>query len=630
MGNAGFNIDDYRNSPSSASSKLESQYSRIELLGHSTEQIRKAVDGSIENLSNGVKSFIIYGEPQSGKTEMMICLTAALLDAGHKIVIVLVNDSVQLLNQNLTRFRRSTLAPAPKNFSDILDPAIVLGDRNWIVFCKKNTRDLEKLSEKMHGQHGLVILDDEADFASPNSKINSDEKTKINAWIDDLRATDGTYIGVTATPARLDLNETFENESDRWIDFPAHSYYTGQDTFFPATKDGLDNLEYNLVKLPDHGDQKSHLRRALLSFFARVAYLNLEDIRPGNYSMLVHTSGKKADHTDDSRLISSVISVLSDDSSPRFEEYMCELWEIANGYFGNHADSVVRFVREHVESSNIVVMNSNSVGSQSDYLNATDPSAMFTIAVGGNIVSRGVTFDNLLTMFFTRDAHRIQQDTYIQRARMFGSRLNYLKWFELHIPGSLFWDWHRCFVFHRLSLTIIRSGQGVPLWLQDNRISAVASGSIKTASVQINRGEIYWDKFELSMEARTWLKSSFGTGVQRVAELQLLVGEELLPPYLMQFIETLSPNGDDSVVVHELMEIAENYSSADVGNIVRSKGFFGASQIQRNIYPKAIHHIFVVANHLGFARVYYRYDPDLSNPDVRTRRLTFAGRRRSG
>ena len=66
----------------------------------------------------GTNSFVIYGEPQSGKTEMMICLTAKLLDDGYRIVIHLLNDSVQLLQQNLDRFQRSNLSPAARNFSD--------------------------------------------------------------------------------------------------------------------------------------------------------------------------------------------------------------------------------------------------------------------------------------------------------------------------------------------------------------------------------------------------------------------------------------------------------------------------------------------------------------------------------
>jgi hypothetical protein len=68
-------------------------------------------------------------------------------------------------------------------------------------------------------------------------------------------------------------------------------------------------------------------------------------------------------------------------------------------------------------------MNSDKEVNAADNRTATDPTAPFTIVIGGNIVSRGVTFNNLLSMFFTRDVkHKLQQDTYIQRARMFGSK----------------------------------------------------------------------------------------------------------------------------------------------------------------------------------------------------------------
>ena len=99
--------------------------------------------------------------------------------------------------------------------------------------------------------------------------------------------------------------------------------------------------------------------------------------------------------------------------------------------------------------------------------------------------------DNLLSMFFTRDVqHKIQQDTYIQRARMFGSRGDYLRFFELTIPQSLYLDWHRCFVFHRLALDAIREGHGSLVWLGDQRISAVATSSIDRSTVDLDRGEM--------------------------------------------------------------------------------------------------------------------------------------------
>jgi len=43
------------------------------------QYIEKTVQDALDNLKSGAKSFVIYGEPQSGKTEMMIVLTAKLL-----------------------------------------------------------------------------------------------------------------------------------------------------------------------------------------------------------------------------------------------------------------------------------------------------------------------------------------------------------------------------------------------------------------------------------------------------------------------------------------------------------------------------------------------------------------------
>ncbi len=187
------------------------------LEGKEVSCIETAVEGALRNVgSSGRASFVIYGEPQSGKTEMMICLTARLLDEGRLFILHLLNDSVDLLGQNLGRFQKSGLAPAAKNFTDILDPAVPIRGRQHVIFCKKNPRDLEKLLEKIGCLDDVVVIDDEADYASPNAKVNQRTKTRINALISQVLGTRGDYIGVTATPARLDLNNTFENDSSLW------------------------------------------------------------------------------------------------------------------------------------------------------------------------------------------------------------------------------------------------------------------------------------------------------------------------------------------------------------------------------------------------------------------------------
>lgn len=203
-----FNIDRFL-SNTGASDQYERQLKRLSSAGKSVTSVEQAVRGALDSLAekNG-RSFVIYGEPQSGKTEMMICLTAKLLDTGRDMIVHLLNDSVDLLGQNLGRFKSSGLAPAARNFSEVLDPGVKLKGQKNVIFCKKNGSDLRKLLDKLGGWKGVVVIDDEADYASPNAKVNSGEKTKINALISELIGNTGFYIGVTATPARLDLNNT--------------------------------------------------------------------------------------------------------------------------------------------------------------------------------------------------------------------------------------------------------------------------------------------------------------------------------------------------------------------------------------------------------------------------------------
>ena len=117
--------------------RYQTQLNRLKKQHKQTSCIEAAVSSAGETLQAGTHSFVIYGEPQSGKTEMMICLTAKLLDDGHRIIIHLLNDSVQLLQQNLDRFQRSNLSPAARNFSDVIDPEYSFSTGFHVIFCKK-------------------------------------------------------------------------------------------------------------------------------------------------------------------------------------------------------------------------------------------------------------------------------------------------------------------------------------------------------------------------------------------------------------------------------------------------------------------------------------------------------------
>ena len=68
-----------RNSERKKYNRYQFQINRLKNLNLSTDCIEKTVEETILNIQNGARSLVIYGEPQSGKTEMMIALTAKLI-----------------------------------------------------------------------------------------------------------------------------------------------------------------------------------------------------------------------------------------------------------------------------------------------------------------------------------------------------------------------------------------------------------------------------------------------------------------------------------------------------------------------------------------------------------------------
>lgn len=589
--------------------RYEKRLSQLIAEGQSVDRIESVVEAAIENIKSGQRSFVVYGEPQSGKTEMMIALTAKLLDEGQKIIVVLLNDSVQLLGQNLERFQRSGLSPSPKKFSEILPPEVVIGDRQWVIFCKKNTKDLQKLIQKIDGRPGRVILDDEADYATPNSRINQKEKSKINELTEQLIGKSGVYIGVTATPARLDLNRTHKNQNEYWIDFPPHPNYVGQDTFFPVA---LDNLQYHISFLPDTGDHPQYLRESLFRFLIRVAYLNTNvNSVEQNYSLLIHTSGQKAVHVVDYKQVVKIFEALSKHNEP----YYKRIWALAEAMYPTKANDIVKYILSNCERNNVVVMNSDKEVNAADNRTGTSPSASFTVIIGGNIISRGVTFNNLLSMFFTRDVkHKLQQDTYIQRARMFGSRKAYLNYFDLTIPKTLYLDWQRCFIFHRLSLEARKQNDRSPVWLDGERITAAAASSIDKTNILVDRGEMSFDLFEFDPKGIEKILETDEPALEKTKALSALLGTKCLPGYLIDYIQNFCPAGNDSIAVHSPRSIAgyaDKVGEIDKATITRTKGFIGHREIEPDLYPNAIHHINILYNEAGKARVFYKYQGNI-------------------
>ena len=570
-----------------------------------TASIEKTVNKTMESLNgNRGDSFVIFGEPQSGKTEMMIALNAKLIDQGYTVIINLLTDSVDLLQQNYTRFLSAGLSPSPIQLSELLmtTDSKTIAEKQWIIFSKKNAHDLDKLKKSLRFVKKLVIIDDEADNASPNAKINSGERTAINRLIHAILSDRGKYIGVTATPARLDLNNTFENNSELWVDFDPHPLYVGQNFFFPD--DG--NIKYRLhIFSISQGDERRELRNAIFHFLCGVAEQHLNG-NPLMFSMLVHTSGKTDEHMEDMRVVQDTINVLSNKNDKKLNDYANNLLQIAQEYNCDDPVSMVKFILENIERNKIVEINSKNT--KKDVSIISEPKAIFSFGIGGNIISRGVTFKNLLSMYFTRGVKgKFVQDTYIQRARMFGDRSKYKEAFQLWIPDTLMRDWTKCFIFHKLAIQSARQG-GAPVWLSGNKTIPTSPTSIDRSSVDIEGGEMSFALFDYNFSMES-IRNSGKSYKDKLKDLKNALPDESFPDYIMNYILS-DAKSDGDICFHNASRFgtdkSTSYSPKEIANIRRTKGIFSGHEMERGGNKDARHHLKVFYNSNNKARLFYK------------------------
>ena len=310
-----------------------------------TSNIEQTVEEVYKNISDGkCQALVLYGEPQSGKTETMIALTAKLLDSGKKHILLLVTDHLQLRDQNLREFAISGLSPTPQTNTDFLrdvkENDLNISKSPFVIFCKKNGRELRKLLKdtKIKELDDLIIIDDEADYATPNSKINKklsgdeqEQQSAINELINKMMNTKGIWIGVTATPGRLDLNNTMANDNHKWVYLPAHPKYYGQYHFFPPKfrKIGQRAFEYNVKYLSDLNDDPSFLKESVFRFLVKVSKRNLEKIKNDQqedyYSMVVHTSTGKDGHKNDFKNVNENIFKPIKEENKNYHKVMANL-----------------------------------------------------------------------------------------------------------------------------------------------------------------------------------------------------------------------------------------------------------------------------------------------------------------
>ncbi|MCA0984218.1 Z1 domain-containing protein [Halobacillus yeomjeoni] len=349
------------------------------------------------------------------------------------------------------------------------------------LIVKKETHNLDRLKEALletyPGLSGrkILFIDDEADFASVAYEHKREQNLKtmrvIASKINELRSTLNrpSFLQVTATPYSLYLQpedmtihegKVFEPIRPAFTELvPIHGRYVGGDVYFDrADVEGdvasylyhevkenelevMKKMDGRRVKMDRLLTQKNipNIREAILNFIVassiRRWQQKQEGSRPEKYSFIIHTERGKHAHAWQGELIRSFEDLLIEgarEESTVFKELIHasyqDLIRSVKALEGNTIptyNDVYEEVRMSLDEEYIVSSIVNSEKDVTELLDGTGQlqlRAPMNIFIGGQILDRGVTINNLIGFFYGRNPKSFQQDTVLQHSRMYGAR----------------------------------------------------------------------------------------------------------------------------------------------------------------------------------------------------------------
>ncbi|WP_371055782.1 Z1 domain-containing protein [Rhodosalinus sp. K401] len=461
---------------------------------------------------------MVVGHVQSGKTANYTGLICKAADAGYRLIIVIAGIHNNLRNQTQARIdegfigrdtgkSQETKKGGAKHIIGVghFDPSNTpvsltntLRDFNKatastntseidsykvpvVLVIKKNHRTLANLLDwlKDNSARGdqemidqpMLLIDDEADNASINTKYGKKLVTTINGQIRDLLNMfhRSCYVGYTATPfANIFIDPDQDDEMYNEDLFP-RDFIIGLDAptnYFGPTKifvDGLpeegdptwlryitDNedilpikhkIDHELDALP------SSLKRALRTFLLARTIRNLRGQKAAHCSMLVNASrftavqGRLRNRLHEAleRIQNSARINASRGAAALNDPEISALhgvWQ--EEYSDTEFDwlSIQSELLDAVASAKIVEVNSRA--NDLDYSNSGER-GQTVVAVGGFSLSRGLTLEGLTVTWFLRNT--MMYDTLMQMGRWFGYRGGYEDLCRIWMPKEAI-DWY--------------------------------------------------------------------------------------------------------------------------------------------------------------------------------------------
>lgn len=448
---------------------------------------------SIYSISEKKKGLVI-GDVQSGKTANYIALMNMAADYGYQLIVLLAGTTDSLRTQTQTRVDEGFIGANSSTINGNIEYIGVgeggikyfgipmtnreydfikfikettfttTGDYNKpiVMVVKKNNSTLKQMKDWVKPDkfgtkvQNILIIDDEADNASINTKKTGEDPSTINKLIRELynNFPVATYVGYTATPFANILIDPYDDPANRDL-FPSDfivqlrepNNYFGSKKVFMSDKHlrVLDEQEENFLPVKHKKDDDvfselpDSLKEAINDFILTNVLRTLKGKPKAHRTMMINISRfnpiqEKIYYKIDNYLkkIKYIIEQTYKQSLTDIirEPFMRKLYEqyIKDDFYKinreNYSwDQIQELLNEEIQKFQIAVFNNNSSKKgRFNYDDFKDEGARL-IAIGGFVLSRGLTLEGLLISYFSRNSSAY--DTMLQMCRWFGYRPGY-------------------------------------------------------------------------------------------------------------------------------------------------------------------------------------------------------------
>ncbi len=447
--------------------------------------IEETVDRLLSNQTTVTAPGMLLGKIQSGKTKTFIGIIALSFDRSYDICIVLTKGTTALARQTYERlegvFRKFIDNDDIKVYDIMSIPQQLtpyIRSQKLIIVVKKETNNLDRLVEFFNSYPDLIskktlIIDDEADVASVGFTRNQEREDGVSmnvlaTKISNIRAgfaNNYSFLQVTATPYSLYLQPPGEIAINREVFapirpvftslVPVYENYIGGEQYFELSQDPNTVYSHLYIQVPDreieilnHQDQRyisnvftspslEVFRQAIVNYLVagsiRIIFARAEDKRYKS-SFIIHTATTRPRHQWQVELTEALINNLKQKSAtddPELKALLKTAYDNLepsirkSGYVPPAFDEVVNAVKKALQDGMVSIVKINSETQIQPLLDRNGQLRLdnpFNIFIGGQILDRGLTIENLIGFFYGRDPHTFQQDTVLQHSRMYGAR----------------------------------------------------------------------------------------------------------------------------------------------------------------------------------------------------------------